>query len=342
MPTNFHQIQISDSDFEKAAVEWRMQFLKMPLYACEDVLKYMTGIAGITTPFKLPSVEGSGEFAPFRHDRKSANTTKVDWREIRTYLGNVCEDFVPADIIQTLLGKGTSSLGDGQATAPTARLVIAEVMRSLGNKLHDALFTAKRNASGDTTADLFGGWGTIIDQEITAGTISEANGNLLQLTDAIDGVNAVDIAKEIERSCDPRLRRLDKFLYCDPAFMDAYNDAYLVSHNAVPYNKKYEQAIVEGSGNKTTIIPLDCLAGTDKYILTPRENMIYAFDNMSDLARVEVKRYAPWVVTLAAAMFFGTQLRTVDKRFLKVVKLHKDTDDDLPLLEPDGNAGIAG
>ncbi len=317
----FHEIQISDADYEKAAIQWRMEFLRMPLFACEDVLKYMTAMPGVTTPVKLPSVEGSGEFAPFDINRKSADNTKIDFREINTYLGNLCIDFDPISYVQTLLGKGSATLGDGQAQAPTAQLVISELMRSVGHKLHNALFTAKRNASGDTTADWFDGWGTIIDREITSGTIAESKGNLLTLDEAIDGNNAVDIAKEIERSCHPYLRSLDKFLFCDPAFADNYNDAYLVTHNAVPYNKKYEQPVVEGSSNKTTIVPLDCLAGTDKYILTPKANMIYAFDNMSNLARVEVKRFSVWKLTVAAAMFFGTQLRTVDQRFLKVIKL---------------------
>ena len=40
-------------------------------------------------------------------------------------------------------------------------------------------------------------------------------------------------------------------------------------------------------------MPLDCLAGTDKYIVTPDSNMLYAYDNMSDLTRMEVKRWEP-------------------------------------------------
>lgn len=246
MPDLLHSIKISDADYEKAAMQWKSDFLLMPLFSCMDALKYMQGMPGVTVPTKLPSVEGAGQFAPYRRDRKSASETKIDYREITSYLGNVREDFEPLEIVQTLLGRGTATLGDAQMQAPTARLVIAEVMRSLGHHLHNALFTAKRNASGDTTADLFDGWGTILDKEMADGNISEAKGNLITLTETIDGTNAVDIAKEIERSCNPHLRRLQKLLFCDPAFADNYNDAYLVTHNAVPYNKKYEQPIIEG------------------------------------------------------------------------------------------------
>ncbi len=166
MPDLLHSIQITDPDYEKAAIQWKNDFLLMPLFACEDALKYMQGMPGVTAPTKLPSVEGAGQFAPYRRDRRSASATKVGYREVTSYLGNVREDFEPLEIIQTLLGRGTATLGDAQMQAPSARLVIAAVMRSLGHHLHEVLFTAKRNPDGDTTADLFDGWGTILDREM--------------------------------------------------------------------------------------------------------------------------------------------------------------------------------
>ena len=321
MPDIFHNIRITDEDYEKAAIKWLPQFLLMPLFACQDTLKYMTGQPGVTSPVKFPSAEGNAQFAPYRHDRHSEDTTQIDFRELNTYLGNVRIDFEPLQYIRLLIGQGTATLGDGQMQAPTAKLVIETVMKSLGHHLHECLFTAKRNPNGDTTADLFDGWGTILDKEIDAGNISEAKGNMITLDETVTSDNAVDLAKEIERSCDPRLRGLDKYLYCDPAFADLYNDAYLVSHPSVVYNKGFEHSVIEGSFGKTTILPLQCLAGTDKYIVTTKSNMLYGYDNMSDLTRMEVKRYSPWVMTIAAAMFFGTQFRTIDPRFMKVVKL---------------------
>ena len=125
MPDLLHSIKISDADYEKAAIQWKSDFLLMPLFSCMDALKYMQGMPGVTVPTKLPSVEGAGQFAPYRRDRKSASETKIDYREITSYLGNVREDFEPLEIVQTLLGRGTATLGDAQMQAPTARLVIA-------------------------------------------------------------------------------------------------------------------------------------------------------------------------------------------------------------------------
>lgn len=325
MATDVHTLTFSDEEYEKAAKKWQREFMLMPLFAAKDTLRYMTGMPGVRYKVALPTVEGQAQFAPYRSDRKAADTTHVDFREIETFFGNVRIDFEPNKYIQMLIGESAAFLGDGQAQAPSAKLVIAAVMKSLGHNLNDALFTAKRNAAGDTTKDLFNGWGTILDEEILAGNITSAKGNLLTLTDAITSANAVDVAKEIERSCHPHLRRLDKFLFCDPAFADKYNDAYLLTHAGISYNTKYNQSFIEGSNNKTTLVPLDCLAGTDKFIVTPKNNMLYGYDNMSDTERLEVKRYQPWVITLAAAMFFGCQFHTIDERFLKVVKITPDS-----------------
>lgn len=319
-----HSISFSDDDYKKAAEKWKRELLLMPLMSCGETLKFMTGMPGVRNALHLGTAEAKAQFAPYRADRKSANTTDVKFRTLRTYFGNACEDFEPNAYITTLLGEGAAFLGDGQAQAPSAKLVLACVAKSLGAHLNDVLFTAKRVDDGDTTAELFNGWGTIADNEIDAGNISVANGNLLELDETIDSSNAVDIAKEIDRSADPHLRKLEKFLYCDPAFADAYNDNYLLTHSGISYNTKFNQAFVEGSNNKTTIVPLDCLAGTDKYFLSTKGNMLFGYDSMSDVEKLVVDRFSPWVLTLAAAMFFGTEFRSIDKRFLKVIKLKSE------------------
>ena len=154
-----HQLVFSDADYEKAAKQWGKEFLLMPLYSCMETLKYMTGMPGTRYKVALPTVEGNAQFAPYRSNRRSNDQTKVDFREIETFFGNVRIDFEPNKQIQMLIGQSAAFLGDGQAQAPSAKTVIASVMKSLGAHLNDALFTAVRNPNGDTTADLFNGWG---------------------------------------------------------------------------------------------------------------------------------------------------------------------------------------
>lgn len=316
-----HTIEFSDADYKKAAEVWKKELLLLPIIACSATLQYMTGLPGCRTATHLGTAESSSQFAPYKASRKSSTTTNVVYRTLEPFLGNVSEDFEPNLYVQTLLGAGAYILGNGQAQAPSAKLVLASVAKSLGGKLNDALFTAKRNADGNTTAELFNGWLTIAETEITAGNISVAKGNLYECAEKIDNTNAVDILKDIERSCDPVLRQTEKFLYCSPEIADAYNDNYLLTHSGLIYNTQFDQVYLEGSGKKTTIVPLSNLAGCNKMILAPKSNMIYGYDNMGDVEKLSVDRFSPWLLTLSAAMFFGTQFHTIDKRYLKIVKL---------------------
>ena len=316
-------LEWNDEDYSKAAKQWGSQFLMMPIIGAEKSLKYMRGLPGIRYKYALPSIEGHAQFAPYRSDRKSADTTNIIFRELETHLGNLRFDFEPNLYIHTVLGKTASSLGDGQANSLALKHVIAASMADTSEQLNNVLFTAKRNPNGDTTADLFDGWGTILAKELEAGNISVEKGNKFE-AGKVTSSNAVDIFKEIERSCHPILRDTEKFIFCDPIFADMYNDAYLLTHAGISYNTKFNQAFVEGSNGKTTIVPLSNLANTRIMIVTPGWNMLYGYDVSGERTRFEIKRYEPWVLTIAAAMFFGCQFYSIDQRFLKIASTQNE------------------
>lgn len=318
-----HNISFSDEEYQKAAEKWRQQLLLLPMLSCKDSLRFMTGIPGIRNKEHVGTAKSNAQFGPYKADKNSSSTTEVKYRELKTFFGNVCEDFEPNSVITMLLGQNASFLGEGQKTAPSAKLVIASVLKSLGESLHNVLFTAKRNAEGDTSADLFNGFITIADAEVTAENISEAKGNLLKITTGFSEADALDVAKSIERKAHPVLRATEKFLYCSPEFADAYNDAYMLTHGGIVYNKKFEQAVVEGSNNKTTLAPLTCLAGSSKFFLAPKSNMLYGYDSLSDQERIQVDRFKPFMLTLSAAMFFGVQFYSIDPRMLLMVDVTK-------------------
>ena len=318
-----HNISFSDEEYQKAAEKWRQQLLLLPMLSCKDSLRFMTGIPGIRNKEHVGTAKSNAQFGPYKEDKNSSSTTEVKYRELETFFGNVCEDFEPNSVVTMLLGQNASFLGEGQKTAPSAKLVIASVLKSLGESLHNVLFTAKRNAEGDTSADLFNGFITIADAEVTAENISEAKGNLLKITTGFSEADALDVAKSIERKAHPVLRATEKFLYCSPEFADAYNDAYMLTHGGIVYNKKFEQAVVEGSNNKTTLAPLTCLAGSSKFFLAPKSNMLYGYDSLSDQERIQVDRFKPFMLTLSAAMFFGVQFYSIDPRMLLMVDVTK-------------------
>ena len=143
----------------------------------------------------------------------------------------------------------------------------------------------------------------------------------MKITDEITPANAVDIAKSILFSLDPRLRSQDLYLYCSQDFVDKYNEGYLLTHGGIPYNTQYGQGAVEGSNGKLKFCPLYNKAGSKFMHVTTKGNMLVGYDQMGDVENVMVKEYAPFILSYIATMFFGVQFETLDKRRFKTIEL---------------------
>lgn len=314
------KLKFSPEDFQNAAIKYRSELLMLPIIGCQDTLQYMTARPGIRYKERVGTMSGEAQFAPYKPTRATDFNLNVDYRELETFFGSVVSDFEPNSAVSTLLGTGATK-GDGQISTPTAKSVLALIAKSLSEHLNDAIWNGVRNATGDTSKDLFNGFDTITQSEITAQNISAEKGNYLKLTEDITAVNAVDVAKKILFSLDPRLRSQELFLYCSQDFVDKYNEGYLLSHGGIPYNTEYGQTAVEGSNGKLKLVPLYNKADSKFMHVTTKSNMLVGFDQMGDIENVMVKEYKPFILSYIATMFFGVQFESIDKRRFKVIEL---------------------
>lgn len=314
------KLKFSPEDFQNAAIKYRSELLMLPIIGCQDTLQYMTARPGIRYKERVGTMSGDAQFAPYKPTRATDFNLNVDYRELETFFGSVVSDFEPNSAVSTLLGTGATK-GDGQIATPTAKSVLALIAKSLSEHLNDAIWNGVRNATGDTSKDLFNGFDTITQSEITAQNISAEKGNYLKLTEDITAANAVDVAKKILFSLDPRLRSQELFLYCSQDFVDKYNEGYLLSHGGIPYNTEYGQTAVEGSNGKLKLVPLYNKADSKFMHVTTKSNMLVGFDQMGDIENVMVKEYKPFILSYIATMFFGVQFESIDKRRFKVIEL---------------------
>lgn len=314
------KLKFSPEDFQNAAIKYRSELLMLPIIGCQDTLQYMTARPGIRYKERVGTLSGDAQFAPYKPTRASDFNLNVDYRELETFFGSVVSDFEPNSAVSTLLGTGATK-GDGQISTPTAKSVLALIAKSLSEHLNDAIWNGVRNATGDTSKDLFNGFDTITQAEITAQNITAEKGNYLKLTEDITAANAVDVAKKILFSLDPRLRSQELFLYCSQDFVDKYNEGYLLSHGGIPYNTEYGQTAVEGSNGKLKLVPLYNKADSKFMHVTTKSNMLVGFDQMGDIENVMVKEYKPFILSYIATMFFGVQFESIDKRRFKVIEL---------------------
>lgn len=306
--------------YQEAATIYRKDLLMLPIIGIQESLQYMTGRPGIRYKEEVASISGDAQFAPYKPSRSQDFNLNLDFRTLETYFGSVVAKFEPNSAISTLLGTGATK-GDGQMTTPTALHVLALIAKGLAEHLNDALWNGKRNPAGDTTADLFDGFDTITENEIAAGAIAADLGNYMKIDEAITSANAVDIAKSILFSLDPRLRKEELYMFCSQDFADKYNEGYLMTHGGIAYNTQYDQTSVEGSNGRLKLVPLYNKMDSKYIHVCPKSNMLVGFDQMGNVENIMVKEYEPFILSYIATMFFGVQFESIDKRRFKAIEL---------------------
>ena len=320
------KIRIDDDtlkEYQEAAVKWSPVYLRLPLATAQDVLKYMTGVTGLKGKQKLPEISGKSQFKPFDKRKSTEAPIDIKYRTLETQHGNVIETFAPVDYVGLPLGQDSKYIGEALKKAPVSVLVMAELSASRGQYIAQAAFTGVRNDGGDTTEDLCDGLLTIAKAEIEAGNISEELGNLHEMDEILTKANACDKIKEFVFSMDPYLRREDNFLFCAPELVDAYNESYLLTHTAVPYNDEYDQPYVEGSNKRLTLVGLPELAGSDIIFATSKRNLLYGVNDVKDADTVDIIREGHYEMSMCSDMWLGFQFRSLDKRLIKFIRLKK-------------------
>lgn len=148
--------------------------------------------------------------------------------------------------------------------------------------------------SADPKLNLYNGWMTNINNEITKGAISAANLNLISKSAMnqpanTDDTSAYDALEEWVIKLDPRLRKKCK-IYCDlkrgvyiaRAYANKFKGNYKVDYTI---GKSY--TIPELAG--VEIVPLDSIGTGDCLIATINENFMYAVDSENNKSYVDVK-----------------------------------------------------
>lgn len=314
---------ITPEEIQTAAIKYRKQLLMLPILGIRRSTQFMTEIPGVAGKLVIGEADFDAQFAPYKSSRTGSEDLHLNLRELETFLGNVAQKFEPNSVAKTVFAAGATK-GDGQKSTPVALLTLASIAKNLSRNLNNALWNATRNPSGDTTKDLFDGFDTITQKELTATNLSSEKGNYYKMTEEITAENAVDVAKTIIQKLSPELREEETFLYCSPDFYDKYCEAYKVTGAGLVYNKQYEQVYIEGSNRRCTLVPLANKAGSNFMHLTTKNNMLVGYDQMGDVEKVLVEKYEPFLLTYVATMFFGVQFHTLDKRMMMVVDLRTE------------------
>ena len=315
-----YAINISDAELQKSAVTYRKELLMMPVIAAEATLQHMTPRPGVAGREVLGQLSGGIELGPYDPQRYDDDGLDIKPRTLETYLGSVIKRFDLNSVAKTVYGSLTTQ-GEALTSLDLARQVLNYLSMQLGRNLNLHIWNAKRNDTGDKTADLFDGFDTITQKEIAAGTIDTTEGNFMQLSQAIDESNATDILMSIYESADDILQGVPTKMFVPVSVYRAYNKDYLASFGNVVYNTQFKKTYLEGTDNLCELVPLVSKKGSPFIHLTTKSNMIYGYGDGLDSEKIAIEQHHEFLLSFVATMFFGCQFEAINKERLMVAKL---------------------
>ena len=315
-----YAINISDADLKKSAVTYRKELLMMPVIAAMATLQHMTPRPGVAGREVLGQLSGGIELGPYDPQRYDDDGLDIKPRTLETYLGSVIKRFDLNSVAKTVYGSLTTQ-GEALASLDLAQQVLYYLSMQLGRNLNLHIWSAKRNDTGTKTKDLFDGFDTITQKEITAGTINTTNGNFMQLSKAIDESNATDILMSIYENADDTLQGVPTKMFVPFSVYRAYNKDYLASFGNVVYNTEFKKTYLEGTDNLCEIVPLVGKKGSEFIHLTTKSNMIYGYGDALDSEKIAIEKHHEFLLSFVATMFFGCQFEAINKERLMVAKL---------------------
>lgn len=184
-------------------------------------------------------------------------------------------------------------------------------------ELYYALFSAKRsNDAGDLAiTDSFNGWFEIIDTDITAGNISAIKKNYYA-DGAITRANAGEYLLAMWRTRHEVLRNKNTIMWISEDVGDLYDDWYRDEHDNPPNIDQAGQMFLEGTNNRVRLRRTAAFpTGSQRVILTTRENMIYGTDKLEDMKAMQAFNSGnPYLFTATMKYVFGTQFVSVHER----------------------------
>lgn len=338
------KVDISPADLAKSAAKIRKELLKIPVLGLGPALRYFSVRTGIRYSETVGTVDGDFELVPYDSGRVTHDNVSVNGRTLYTYFGDVVADFDPNSVYQSIYGSSITS-GEGLKNVPIVQQILSFMAAKVGKKLRLHLFDAVRKDTGKKTVDLFNGVDTVTQNEITAGNIAVAKGNLFDFSEAIDSTNAVDMLTAFCRAASDELLECEDGedsasdglnLYVPRGIVYAYRDDYKATTGHSPIYDKFNQMVVEGFPN-IRFVPFADKANSDFIQLSTKKNMLIGTDQMSGVENVTVEKHHPFLLMFIMTMFFGFDFESIDPSRLFVGKLKKSSAVVTPPVTPSEN-----
>ena len=310
-------VNITPQSLSQSAVKYRKELLKMPLFSMSKLLPYVTLRTGVRYKEIVGELSGDMQMAPYKVRRHDDNDVDIKGRELEVYFGNCVKGFNPNSVVQSLYGADIVK-GEGLKNVPITLQVLTYLMGKMGENLYNESFTAVRDATGDTTHDLFNGLKTIAAAEITGGGLAANKGNLVANMTAPTQSTVISFFEDFVDAADEKLKGQKSFLLCHPKWKRMYERAYREEFGPLRYNNEFNTLSLDGEPN-VEIVGLSCVP-EDFLQLSTKENVLFGTNLESDQSSVLVEKAldSHFLLDFVAAMFWGCQYESLSKERLLI------------------------
>lgn len=314
---------ILDKALVNSSAKYRNEILAMPVAALMDkVLVHMTLRKGVRGEETVGAAGADPELRPYKSEKGATDTTKITARTLKTFLGDVVEEFDPYQLFTTIYGEQFSDAIERKEAEIVKTLSLAEA-KTIAKKLAKAIFSAKRSDSGTKTTDLFNGFDTIAAEELGKNTLNADLGNYLEVA-KINENNAGDVLKQIFDSISEELSETEEELkmFLPKSVLKLYEKWCLVNFGAAVYNASYDKSVLHGSAeNPCHLVALSGMKGSNFIYVTTKSNMLVGVDQRSSLEKVKIRECDnPKLLQFFMCMFFGVQFESIDPARILVAK----------------------
>jgi hypothetical protein len=181
---------------------------------------------------------------------------------------------------------------------PLERLILENVVKTVSEDIIDAMFHAKFDVTDQTPMGMFDGFGEIIDDEIAAATISQANGNLyptgaLAIPSSTSDTNTIDKIVEFVRAANPKLKKGANLLIDGKTLYHAMKalENKTSLHQLVTFEALLAYIRSVAIAPTLNIVTDDCLGEGGRLILTTPGNIELGMRTRNDVDFVQVRNF---------------------------------------------------
>jgi hypothetical protein len=252
----------------------------------------------VTAPQVLPKLSAVGGPRPYRsQDDTAGNGVKYTDRILTAFNSKWDHDFDVEEFRNTYLAAGVTDMSFAQAaTEQIAKEYLDQIQKN-------TLWLGVRNGAGANAAAICDGWGTIIAAEIVATTLAPVATGVINVTNALDSVEAV------VEACPAFMRAaLDSIIiYCSYSVFDLYTKNYRTA-NGFGFNQS-----ATGDyklDNKNAILrPVAWLGTSQRLVATLAGNLVFGTDAENIRVAASVRRN---IIESRPMMSAGCQINDLD------------------------------